>query len=149
MYLDYSKLEASQIKQPALRLQTLAGKELGVIPWVSNLNFELNYADVSRVEFDVPRHSDGKINPVYRLLTSYKMLFTEQLGIYILQRPATSGDGVSEVKHIILNSFLRKRNSIWKKERITSGILFSRRILFWAVFWNWIRHGILGMLTPS
>ena len=58
MYLDYSKLEASQIKQPALRLQTLAGKELGVIPWVSNLNFELNYADVSRVEFDVPRHSD-------------------------------------------------------------------------------------------
>ena len=100
MYLDYSKLEASQIKQPALRLQTLAGKELGVIPWVSNLNFELNYADVSRVEFDVPRHSDGKINPVYRLLTSYKMLFTEQLGIYILQRPATSGDGVSEVKHI-------------------------------------------------
>ena len=100
MYLDYSKLEASQIKQPTLRLQTLAGKELGVIPWVSNLNFELNYADVSRVEFDVPRHSDGKINPVYRLLTSYKMLFTEQLGIYILQRPATSGDGVSEVKHI-------------------------------------------------
>lgn len=68
MYLDYSKLEASQIKQPALRLQTLAGKELGVIPWVSNLNFELNYADVSRVEFDVPRHSDGKINPVYHLL---------------------------------------------------------------------------------
>lgn len=57
MYLDYSKLEASQIKQPTLRLQTLAGKELGVIPWVSNLNFELNYADVSRVEFDVPRHS--------------------------------------------------------------------------------------------
>ena len=28
MYLDYSKLGASQIKQPALRLQTLAGKEL-------------------------------------------------------------------------------------------------------------------------
>lgn len=100
MYLDYSKLKTGQIKQPALRLQTLAGKELGVIPWANNLNFELNYADVSRVEFDVPRHSDGKINPVYNLLTSYKMLFTEQLGIYILQRPSTSGDGVSEVKHI-------------------------------------------------
>ena len=80
MYLDYSKLEASQIKQPTLRLQTLAGKELGVIPWVSNLNFELNYADVSRVEFDVPRHSDGKINPVYRLLTSYKML--RRIGLF-------------------------------------------------------------------
>ena len=100
MYLDYSKLESSQIKQPVLQLQTLAGKELGAIPWVNNLNFELNYAAVSQVEFDVPRHSDGKINPVYHLLTSYKVLFTKQLGIYILQRPSTSGDGMSEVKHI-------------------------------------------------
>lgn len=100
MYLDYSKLKSGQIKQPELRLQTLAGKELGIIPWVNGLNFELNYATVSRVEFDVPRHSDGKINPLYQKLTSYKMLFTKELGIYILQRPTTSGDGVSEVKHI-------------------------------------------------
>lgn len=100
MYLDYSKLKSGQIKQPELRLQTLAGKELGIIPWVNGLNFELNYAAVSRVEFDVPRHSDGKINPLYQKLTSYKMLFTKELGIYILQRPTTSGDGVSEVKHI-------------------------------------------------
>lgn len=100
MYLDYSKLKTGQIAQPDMRLQTLAGKELGVIPWVNNLNFELNYAAVSQVEFDVPRHSDGKINPLYRLLTSYKVLFTEEFGIYILQRPSISGDGVSEVKHI-------------------------------------------------
>ena len=79
MYLDYSKLKSGQIKQP---------------------EFELNYAAVSRVEFDVPRDSDGKINPLYQKLTSYKMLFTKELGIYILQRPTTSGDGVSEVKHI-------------------------------------------------
>lgn len=125
MYLDYSKLKTGQIKQPALRLQTLAGKELGVIPWANNLNFELNYADVSRVEFDVPRHSDGKINPVYHLLTSYKMLFTEQLGIYILQRPSTSGDGVSEVKHITGYSIEQ---------------LFEKKILFLEEgtynFWN-------------
>lgn len=100
MYLNYSKLGTDQMKQPVLRLRTLAGKELGVIPWVNNLNFELNYADVSQVEFDVPRHSDGKINPVYQMLASYKMLYTDQLGIYVLQRPTTSGDGVSEVKHI-------------------------------------------------
>ena len=41
-----------------------------------------------------------KFRAEMNMLTSYKMLFTEQLGIYILQRPATSGDGVSEVKHI-------------------------------------------------
>lgn len=100
MYLDYSKLKSGQIKQPELRLQTLAGKELGVVPWVNGLNFELNYAAVSRVEFDVPRHSDGKVNHLYQKLTSYKMLFTKDFGIYILQRPSTSGDGVEEVKHI-------------------------------------------------
>lgn len=61
MYLDYSKLKSGQTKQPVLRLKTLAGKELGVIPWVYNLTFELNYSDVSSVEFDVPRHSNGKI----------------------------------------------------------------------------------------
>ena len=43
MYLDYSKLEASQIKQPALRLQTLAGKELGVIRWENQSG--LSFAD--------------------------------------------------------------------------------------------------------
>lgn len=125
MYLDYSKLKTSQMKQPMLRLQTLAGKELGVIPWVYNLSFELNYAAVSSIEFDVPRHSDGKINPIYHLLTSYKMLFTEQFGIYILQRPTTSGDGVSEVKHITGYSIEQ---------------LFEKKILFLEEgtynFWN-------------
>ena len=101
MYLDYSKLKSGQIKQPELRLQTLACKELGIIPWVNGLSFELNYAAVSRVEFDVPRHSCGRVNPLYQKLTSYKMLFTKDFGIYILQRPSTSGDGVAEVKHII------------------------------------------------
>ena len=100
MYLDYSKLKSGQTKQPVLRLKTLAGKELGVIPWVYNLTFELNYSDVSSVEFDVPRHSNGKLNPMYRLLTSYKMLYTEQFGYNILQRPTTSGEGESEVKKI-------------------------------------------------
>ena len=100
MYLDYSKLKSGKIKQPTLRLQTLAGKELGVISGAHNLNFELNYADLSRIEFEVPRHSDGRINPVYHQLTSYKAVFTEQFGIYVLQRPNTTGDGVSEVKHI-------------------------------------------------
>ena len=125
MYLDYSKLKSGQTKQPVLRLKTLAGKELGVIPWVYNLTFELNYSDVSSVEFDVPRHSNGKLNPMYRLLTSYKMLYTEQFGIYILQRPTTSGDGVSEVKHITGYSLEQ---------------LFEKKILFLEEgtynFWN-------------
>lgn len=125
MYLDYAKLKTAQMKQPVLRLQTLAGKELGVIPWVHNLSFELNYADVSSVEFDVPRHSDGKINPIYHLLTSYKMLYTEQFGVYILQRPTTSGDGVSEVKHITGHSIEQ---------------LFEKKMLFLEEgtynFWN-------------
>lgn len=49
MYLDYSKLEASQIKQPALRLQTLAGKELGVTGLVLNVWLGLGVWDYSHL----------------------------------------------------------------------------------------------------
>lgn len=100
MYLDYSKIKSGQIKQPVLRLRTLAGKELGSIPWAYNVAFEINYTDLSKIEFDVPFQTDGMLNPVYAQLTGYKVLYTETYGIYLLTRPTISGDGMSEVKHV-------------------------------------------------
>ena len=46
MYLNYAKIKSGQRKQPMLRLRTLAGKELGPIPYVHDLNFAINYAEV-------------------------------------------------------------------------------------------------------
>ena len=59
MYLDYTKIKSGQKKQPMLRLLTLAGKELGVIPFVHDLEFEINYADVSTIQFTTPYKANG------------------------------------------------------------------------------------------
>lgn len=113
MYLDYSKIKSGQMEQPVLRLRTLAGKELGSIPWAHGLSFEINYSELSTVEFDVPKMTDGRLNPVYEKLTGYKVLYTDDLGIYILTRPSIEGDGVSESKHITgysLEQLFEKKN---------------------------------------
>lgn len=98
MYLDCRKIKNGTMKQPMLRLRTLAGKELGAIPFVSGLKFSINYSDVSAIEFTVPYQANGMINPAYSILTSYKVVYTDDLGIYVLFSPTKSGDGVSETK---------------------------------------------------
>ena len=100
MYLDYAKINSRQRKQPMLRLRTLAGKELGAIPYVYDLAFEINYSDVSMIEFSTPYMVDGMINPLYAALTSFKVIYTEDLGIYVLASPKKSGDGVQEIKSV-------------------------------------------------
>lgn len=87
MYLDYTKIKSGQRKQPMLRLRTLAGKELGVIPFVHNLEFEINYSDVSTIEFTTPYQVNGMLNPLYASLTSFKVIYTKEFGIYVLASP--------------------------------------------------------------
>lgn len=101
MYLDYTKIKNGQKKQPMLRLRTLAGKELGVIPFVHGLEFEINYSDISTIQFTTPYKVNGMLNPLYAALTSFKVVYTEEFGIYVLASPKKSGDGVGESKTVI------------------------------------------------
>ena len=100
MQLDYSQIKSGQVKQPVLRLRTLAGKELGAISYVHNLSFEINYSDVSTIQFDVPLQSNGMLNPLYAYLCSYKVVYTDNYGIYVLVSPEKKGDGVKEIKTV-------------------------------------------------
>ena len=112
MYLDFSKIklrEDGTPERPILRLQTLYGKTLGVIANAYNLEIEINYSSLSQISFDVARWSDGVEDPIYDKLTGYKLIYTDALGIYVLQRPETSGDGMSEVKHITAYSLEQLR----------------------------------------
>lgn len=98
MYLDYSKIKSGQIRQPVLRLQTLAGKNLGSIPFANNVKLDIRYADISEIEFEVPFMNDGRINPLYAAVSSYKLVYTDNFGIFVLTTPKKSGDGVKEIK---------------------------------------------------
>lgn len=82
MYLDYKEL-GSAPSRPMLRLRTLAGTELGPIPFVYDLRFEINYADLSTIEFTIPYMVDGKINPLYNEVKSYRVVYTDNFGILI------------------------------------------------------------------
>ena len=130
MYIDYAKIKSGQIKQPVLHLRTLAGKALGAVPFAHNLSFEINYADVSTISFDVPFQSDGVTTPLYNQLTSYKVIYTENFGVYVITSPSKSGDGMREVKTVrgySLEKLLER-----KRELTTSGAQRIRQIGFWA-----------------
>lgn len=103
MFLNFKKIklrEDGTPERPILRLQTLYGKTLGVITNAYNLEIEINYSSLSEISFDVARWVDGVENPIYDQLAGFKLIYTDALGIYVLQRPETTGDGMSEVKHI-------------------------------------------------
>lgn len=113
MYLDYTKIKSGQKKQPMLRLRTLAGKELGVIPFVHGLEFEINYSDISTIQFTTPYKVNGMLNPLYAALTSFKVIYTEEFGVYVLASPKKSGDGVEESKTVMgysLEQMFKKKN---------------------------------------
>ena len=100
MYLNYAKIKSGQRKQPMLRLRTLAGKELGPIPYVHDLNFAINYAELSTISFTIPYQVNGMLNPLYAAVSSFKVVYTEEFGIYVLTSPSKEGNGVSEIKTV-------------------------------------------------
>lgn len=100
MYLNYAKINSKNKRQPMLRLQTLAGKELGVVPYVHDLRFCVNFSEISTIEFTVPFQANGMLNPLYAALSSYKVIYTDDLGIYVLESPSKSGDGIQESKEV-------------------------------------------------
>lgn len=103
MFLDYAKIKLNkdgQPEQPVLRLRTLAGKELGVIAFASNVKFNINYSELSEIQFDVPYQTDGLLNPIYQMVTGLKMIYTDTYGVFITAKPQISGDGISETKHV-------------------------------------------------
>lgn len=100
MYLNFKKINGAKRETPMLRLQTLAGKELGPVPFVQGLNFEINYSDLSTIEFEVPFMVNGLINPLYASLTGYKVIYTEEFGVNMITNPEKSGDGIKEIKRV-------------------------------------------------
>lgn len=101
MYLDYAKIKKGQRKQPMLRLRNLSGMELGPVPYVYDLKFEINYADLSKITFTIPYQVNGKLNPLYAAVSSFKTIYTEEFGIYVLTAPDTDGNGISETKTVM------------------------------------------------
>lgn len=116
MNLDFSKLSfdpQEPLKQPNLYLQTLAGKNLGILHGVHDLTFSINYAELSEISFTIPFMHDGIVNPLYRQVVGYKVIYTKDYGVYLLAAPKTNGEGLEETKTVsgysLEKTFERKR----------------------------------------
>lgn len=144
MNLDFSKIltgSGGLTEPPVLRLQTLSGKNLGVITYAHDIKFNIVYTgDVSTIEFEVPYMVDGRLNDIYDKIVGLKVVYTDNLGAYLITSPTVSGDGVSEYKKV-------EGSSIEK--------LFERKSLFMEEgtynFWNPVNPDdtILGRIVET
>ncbi|MBQ9116257.1 MAG: hypothetical protein IJY04_04490, partial [Clostridia bacterium] len=100
MLIDFSKVSDRRSEPPMLRLQTLAGAELGIISDAYNIEAEIMLSELSTIRFEVPKQKNGVISKLYSQISSYKVVYTENYGIYVLTSPVTSGDGMQEVKTV-------------------------------------------------
>ena len=103
MYLDYSKLmfDANGIPEtPVLMLETMGGEVIGPLSNAINITFEVNFAELSEMSFELPAYSDGVKTPYYDDVSGHKVIRTDAYGVYLIMQPTTTGDGLEEYKQI-------------------------------------------------
>lgn len=103
MYLDYSKITLDKNgnpEQPTLSLRTLSNEVICPIRGVSGLRFNIKYAEVSTVEFDIPANINLANNASYGSANGFRLVYTETYGIYVIKNPESNSDGFFKTKHI-------------------------------------------------
>ena len=105
MYLDYSKLEfdANGLPEvPELMLQTLHGKNIGILPSISDLKFNIKLSEPSEISFTISSVIGDELKPntMYSKVVGHKLVYTKQYGVYVLMNPSIDSDGISETKTV-------------------------------------------------
>ena len=111
MYLDYTQIAFDKFgrpEPPTLLLQTADERTIGTLPNVANLKITVNFSETSEISFDLPAYSDGVPTPLYDKVVGYKVIRTENYGIFLLMKPEISGDGIEEIKSVTGYSLEKK-----------------------------------------
>lgn len=111
MYLDYTQIAFDKFGRPEppnLLLQTADERTIGTLPNVANLKITVNFSETSEISFDLPAYSDGVPTPLYDKVVGYKVIRTENYGIFLLMKPEISGDGIEEIKSVTGYSLEKK-----------------------------------------
>ena len=85
---------------PTLVLETMGGDVIGPLNNVTELTMSIQFAEISEMSFDLPAYSDGVKTQFYDDVVGYKVIRTEDYGVYLVIQPTTTGDGIEEVKHV-------------------------------------------------
>lgn len=111
MNLDYTQIAFDKFgrpEPPTLLLQTADERTIGTLPNVANLKITVNFSETSEISFDLPAYSDGVPTPLYDKVVGYKVIRTENYGIFLLMKPEISGDGIEEIKSVTGYSLEKK-----------------------------------------
>lgn len=103
MQLDFSSIpfdKDGRCEIPELMVQTLDGRNLGVLAGVTGLSIHPKFTEISTMSFDIAAMLDGDVNPTYDLVTGHRLIYTECYGVYEIMNPSEDGDGISLVKHV-------------------------------------------------
>ena len=103
MYLDYTKIKFDSMGRPevpGLLLQTMSGTSIGFLDNVVDLKLTIKFSEPSEISFQIPAYNDGVPTPHYDDVVGYKVIYTENYGIYMITKPSISGDGIEEVKSV-------------------------------------------------
>lgn len=103
MNLDFSAVTFDGFgrpETPTLLLQTLDGTSIGVLSNVSELQITAKFAEPSELKFRIDAASDGTATPYYDRISGFKRIYTENYGIYIIESPSETGDGIEAYQEI-------------------------------------------------
>lgn len=96
--MDLSQL--IKLKNKNLILQNVDGTNLGIIQ-ARDITLSLRFNALSELTFTIDRENCD----VYDLLTSYRKVLLQDVGVFLIENPLNSNDGLTNTKTIVCRSF--------------------------------------------
>ena len=94
--IDFRKIDLHEPQ--TLVLKNASGETIGPLGYATDVEFEINYNEVSEITFDYPAYVDGEETPFFDDLTGMRMITVDNLGRYTLIDPEIRDDGILRVK---------------------------------------------------
>lgn len=96
MIVDFSRFDCRE--KPVLVLKNLDDTPISTLGYAFNVELELNYNEISVLQFDIPYSLDGELIPYYDQVVGMRMIDLVGVGQFILVDPTETTDGVRRVK---------------------------------------------------
>lgn len=102
--MNVSFVNYDPFEQPVLILKTAHGDTIGVIGSAENVGIDINYNEVSTIEFDITDRINGEVMPYYDQAVGMRIVELVDIGQFILMNPDEVDTGELRRKKCKCNS---------------------------------------------
>lgn len=102
--MNVSFVNYDPFEQPVLVLKTAHGDTIGVIGSAENVGIDINYNEVSTIEFDITDRINGEVMPYYDQVVGMRIVELVDIGQFILMNPDEVDTGELRRKKCKCNS---------------------------------------------